>query len=483
MKVESLCLALLVALSFSPQFTHCLGANYLFNETNGWNGAVGEVIDASPYSNHGQAYSGATTATDDYGTHGVFTGACYVYIPNPTNVDFAANLTLSFWLNVTNTSANGWILHKNYGSGEFGIYLHPGTLKVVFYQGNHSYQIVPPQKIIPNKWHHIAVTRSHTNWSLYSHLNGVLQHSYEYGPASSSNPILIGAGLKGSMDEVAIDNSKWASGVVSNIYDADRDLLPKIWEEAQGLDPNNAADAAADQDSDGFSTYHEYVEGTDPFESNSVPGDLRAQYDFDEAGGWSGYLNDVIDSSGKSNNGKAYNGATTSVESNGTYGLFSGTGYVEVANSTNLQIATDLTLSFWIKSTNVMSGGWILHKNYSSGEFGLFLHAGTMKLEYGHGSLLGVEKYLAVTSYVIQQDQWYHVAITRSFTNRNIKTYLNGIEQYSYTYSTNLVSQPSDSGNPLQIGYGLRGKMDEVVIDNRVWPSNEVHATYSSGSF
>ncbi len=46
--------------------------------------------------------------------------------------------------------------------------------------------------------------------------------------------------------------------------DLDDDGIPDAWETANGLNPNNPADAAADSDADGFSNRDEYITGTNP---------------------------------------------------------------------------------------------------------------------------------------------------------------------------------------------------------------------------
>jgi pectate lyase len=46
--------------------------------------------------------------------------------------------------------------------------------------------------------------------------------------------------------------------------DGDRDGMPDGWERRHGLDPGNAADAAADADGDGYTSIEEHLNGTDP---------------------------------------------------------------------------------------------------------------------------------------------------------------------------------------------------------------------------
>jgi hypothetical protein len=56
--------------------------------------------------------------------------------------------------------------------------------------------------------------------------------------------------------------------------DSDGDGIPDAWEQAHGLNPNNADDAALDSDGDGFTNYEEYIAGTDPRDADSF---LRAE--------------------------------------------------------------------------------------------------------------------------------------------------------------------------------------------------------------
>lgn len=53
--------------------------------------------------------------------------------------------------------------------------------------------------------------------------------------------------------------------------DADNDGIPNDWEIFFGLDPLNAADAASDNDNDGYTALEEYLNRTDPNTPDAPP--------------------------------------------------------------------------------------------------------------------------------------------------------------------------------------------------------------------
>ncbi len=60
-------------------------------------------------------------------------------------------------------------------------------------------------------------------------------------------------------------------GSESELEDTDGDGIPDFWEDQYGLDKYKAEDAAEDPDNDGWNNLLEYLNNTDPFQSNTVP--------------------------------------------------------------------------------------------------------------------------------------------------------------------------------------------------------------------
>lgn len=151
--------------------------------------------------------------------------------------------------------------------------------------------------------------------------------------------------------------------------------------------------------------------------------------------------------------------------------------YVNCGNSASLQLTGDLTLSFWIKPTNVSARRQNpLDKSYS-GEFSLNIETNG-KLSYFHHQTASPYYWSYYTTNVsIQSGIWQHIVVTRDATARNVKFYYNGVlKNTSPTFSTNAL--PSVSANSVLIGKGysncFTGRMDDVRIYSRALSQDEI---------
>ncbi|MCI0746445.1 MAG: lamin tail domain-containing protein [Verrucomicrobia subdivision 3 bacterium] len=122
------------------------------------------------------------------------------------------------------------------------------------------------------------------------------RNGVNYVPVGTSTLIVTNVQLtnSGNVFTVVVTNrALFTPGVLSaNAYltvlaDTDRDRMPDLWEDANGLSVTNAADALMDFDKDGMINLHEYVAGTDPNDELSylkideiVPGQVGRSISF-----------------------------------------------------------------------------------------------------------------------------------------------------------------------------------------------------------
>ena len=147
----------------------------------------------------------------------------------------------------------------------------------------------PSGSFVPDGgWYHVAMVWDGSEGSVRNYLNGELTaeslERYFGSIEMTSGPWYIGyddccggnRDLDGVVDEMAVWNealdvskiallAKGAGPDQLDALDLDQDGIPNDYEEQFGfLDPNNAADAAMDEDEDGLSNLREFLEDTKP---------------------------------------------------------------------------------------------------------------------------------------------------------------------------------------------------------------------------
>jgi hypothetical protein len=151
--------------------------------------------------------------------------------------------------------------------------------------------------------------------------------------------------------------------------------------------------------------------------------------------------------------------------------------YVDCDNNTSLQVTGNLTLSFWIKPSNVAARRQNpIEKSYL-GEFALTVETTGLLHYYHHGTTgNGWWGWEALSTGTIISNSWQHILITRDAATRTMNSYYNGELKATVTYPSNSI--PTVSTNNLQIGKGYAGifvgQMDDVRIYSRVLDWQEI---------
>jgi hypothetical protein len=155
--------------------------------------------------------------------------------------------------------------------------------------------------------------------------------------------------------------------------------------------------------------------------------------------------------------------------------------YVRVADSAQLRITGDVTISAWIRPTGSRTTQSVVSKRYEF-ELGPIRNVAPYPLRWSQKQPDGtlVTGNLTVATEV---DQWQHVVLVRDGATREITGYKNGVLALSSSYAL----APGTSSYALNIGRNpggnqrFRGRLDEVRIYDRVLSAAEVQALYEEG--
>lgn len=149
------------------------------------------------------------------------------------------------------------------------------------------------RSIFTNAWAHVAMTFDSLKLRLYVNGTEVAAHTLAIpGPASETAGLIIGGhragtgrNFDGLIDEVALWSRTLTASDITEIYhsgipqalptsvaaaDTDGDTLEDWWENLNGLNSTNPADALADADHDSVPAWLERAAGTHPLVDNSA---------------------------------------------------------------------------------------------------------------------------------------------------------------------------------------------------------------------
>ncbi len=203
---------------------------------------------------------------------------------------------------------------------------------------------------------------------------------------------------------------------------------------------------------------------------------LISWWKFDEGQGTIAY-----DSAG-SNHGNVYGATWTAGQINGALSFDGVDDYVEIPDSDDFDFGTrDFSISVWFKTSNSMRDQYIIDfygpsntphiEIYTSyGNLGTHIMPGDKRIRDGG----------------VADDEWHHSAITLdNGESYGYQLYLDGVNVGKTTYSGFLADWETISIATRDLGYPNKpfdGKIDEVMIYNRVLSAGEIQQLYHNGS-
>ena len=163
---------------------------------------------------------------------------------------------------------------------------------------------------------------------------------------------------------------------------------------------------------------------------------------------------------------------------------FNGTDeYIEVPNDSSLQLTDKLTLSCWIKASNVSATNSIIDKFYDGVDRSYLLRISGTRVKLYLGNTDGSSAPEYQSSSTLSNNVWYHVVTTFSSTDNEVKIYINGSLDSTHS-KTDLISSNNEE---LRIGTGynlanyFNGKLSNCSIYSSSLTSAQVTTLYNEG--
>jgi len=179
------------------------------------------------------------------------------------------------------------------------------------------------------------------------------------------------------------------------------------------------------------------------------------------------------DASGNGNHGTVYGGASwTSGQCNSALDFDGSNDYIQVPDSSSMDVTGSLSILAWIKKTDQSTTDVMANKKFAY-DFATKTD-GKLRVYIGTGSGWG-SGFSGNTDVV--DGNWHHVAFTYDDVNNELITYVDEVEDGSTIYTDSLGASTYD----LYIGRDpgasrFNGRIDEVRIYNRVLSQSEVQA-------
>ncbi len=410
------------------------------------------IADSSGNGNNGTTTGSPTFAEGKYGKALSTSGSTqYVTIADSDELDYQQAITISFWMKPANATDIHRIIRKgnphSVGGKGFSL-LYRGDqandpITMQFNDSNNSHTVsVFNLGDISNTWTHVAVVCDKSALACFGYKNGIQEGSGNHviGDYTVSDDFEISSpntGYNGLLDDVKVYNY--------------------VRTQEQIVSDMNAGHPAV----------------------GSPVGSTVLHLKMDE-----GYGNIANDYSPQNNNGNILGSSAPSWTNDGKFGKalsFDGGDYIRVPNSTSLQLVNEISVSVWIKLSNLADAGIVSKSglNNSNGDYALATGCGSAnnnQITFGINGECGLTSQTTITT-----GEWYHLVGT--YDGTALRLYVNGdLDQtLAETDSINTNSTDLIVGGYYSSSYLTQGTIDDLRIYPFALSESQVKTVMNQG--
>jgi hypothetical protein len=197
------------------------------------------------------------------------------------------------------------------------------------------------------------------------------------------------------------------------------------------------------------------------------------------------FCGDANDESGNGNDGTV-NGATLTEDrfglANAAYDFDGDQDFIVVANEANFDFQTEFTINAWVKVNSNNQGQKMIVTKFQNFDDSYAL-ATSNKLILGQLASAPTQWTELIGTNEIDSLTWANITLV--LANQNLKLFLNGVEEASATYSSNVFNSQAPVvfgdffGNNSNEGAAFEGIIDDIGIWNRALTAEEVQQLYT----
>ena len=408
----------------------------------------------------------ANTSTYDTSINLVRASSQKIDIANGSELDFTGDFTMSIWVNLTTSSNNMGVFNKTSQANTNGVSLFKrGGANFEFYVSEFS-NVLTFASQGDNIWQQITITLNRTTGERIAYVNGeqaaTLTHiktftfpnqGWDIGTFANNSPNYLDA----KVSNFKLFNSVLSPTEVQTLYNNGTPLTDmSSFTSLQGWwKLNNLSSGLTDSSSNS---------------NNATATSTTTEYP--------GFVNALAgDSSGMSQSNLVQSDLQT-VAPYSKYALaFDGTNdYIDCGNDSSLKLASNFSISVWMKSSNQQSFAVAVGNN---SVFSLQMSATLNKFRFNVYSSGWQEAYYSLNP--IDDDKWHHVVATHD--GSTIKVYVDNVKGTDASAG----AIPSNTA-PFLIGYlpgnaGLYfdGQISNVSYWNTALTQAQVTETYNEG--